>query len=223
MKIGIIVAMSKELALLLHNIEDESRVTVNNRNFYIGRIGRHEVVLAQCGIGKVNAAVGTLTLIENFHPSLIINTGVAGGTGTGARVMDIVAATAVAYHDVWCGPDTEWGQAADCPPQFDCPLPDDAFRDMDVKRGLIASGDIFVSDAATVERIRSLYPEAVAVDMESAAVAQVCHLKDVPCVVLRVVSDTPGATDDNMTQYTNFWDAAPGCTFDAVNTLLSNL
>ena len=55
MKIGIIVAMSKELALLLHNIEDESRVTVNNRNFYIGRIGRHEVVLAQCGIGKVNA------------------------------------------------------------------------------------------------------------------------------------------------------------------------
>ncbi len=94
MKIGIIVAMSKELALLLHNIEDESRVTVNNRNFYIGRIGRHEVVLAQCGIGKVNAAVGTLTLIENFHPSLIINTGVAGGTGTGARVMDIVAATA---------------------------------------------------------------------------------------------------------------------------------
>ena len=93
MKIGIIVAMSKELALLLHNIEDESRVTVNNRNFYIGRIGRHEVVLAQCGIGKVNAAVGTLTLIENFHPSLIINTGVAGGTGTGARVMDIVATT----------------------------------------------------------------------------------------------------------------------------------
>ena len=58
---------------------------------------------------------------------------------------------------------------------------------------------------------------------ESAAVAQVCHLKDVPCVVLRVVSDTPGATDDNMTQYMNFWDAAPGCTFDAVNTLLSNL
>ena len=115
MKIGIIVAMSKELALLLHNIEDESRVTVNNRNFYIGRIGRHEVVLAQCGIGKVNAAVGTLTLIENFHPSLIINTGVAGGTGMGARVMDVVVATAVAYHDVWCGPDTEWGQAADCP------------------------------------------------------------------------------------------------------------
>ena len=49
------------------------------------------------------------------------------------------------------------------------------------------------------------------------------QLKDVPCVVLRVVSDTPGATDDNMTQYMNFSDAAPGCTFDAVNTLLSNL
>ena len=215
--------MSKELALLLHNIQDESRVTVNNRNFYIGRIGRHEVVLAQCGIGKVNAAVGTLTLIENFHPSLIINTGVAGGTGAGARVMDVVAATAVAYHDVWCGPDTEWGQAADCPRLFECPLPDSAFHGIELKRGLIASGDIFVGDGATVDRIRSIYPEAVAVDMESAAVAQVCYLKDVPCVVLRVISDTPGAEPDNATQYMNFWDTAPTCTFDAVNALLARL
>lgn len=214
--------MSKELALLLHNIEDESRVTVNNRNFYIGRIGRHEVVLAQCGIGKVNAAVGTLTLIENFHPSLIINTGVAGGTGAGARVMDVVAATAVGYHDVWCGPDTEWGQAADCPRLFECPLPDDAFHGLALKRGLIASGDIFVSDAATVERILKVYPEAVAVDMESAAVAQVCYLKDVPCVVLRVISDTPGAAD-NVAQYANFWDTAPTCTFEAVGALLGKL
>lgn len=215
--------MNKELRLLLPLMADAATVTINNYTFHTGTIAGRPVVVTECGIGKVNAAAAALTLIEHFHPSIVINTGVAGGTGTGARVMDIVAATAVAYHDVWCGPDTEWGQAADCPPQFDCPLPDDAFRDMDVKRGLIASGDIFVSDAATVERIRSLYPEAVAVDMESAAVAQVCHLKDVPCVVLRVVSDTPGATDDNMTQYMNFWDAAPGCTFDAVNTLLSNL
>lgn len=222
MKIGIIVAMSKELALLLHNIKDESRVSVNGRNFYLGRIGRHEVVLAQCGIGKVNAAVGTLTLIENFHPSLIINTGVAGGTGAGACVMDVVAASAVAYHDVWCGPDTEWGQAADCPKFFECPLDEDAFHGLDLKRGLIASGDVFVSDAATVKRILDIYPEAVAVDMESAAVSQVCYIKDVPCVVLRVISDTPGVAD-NISQYANFWDTAPSCTFDAVNALLSKL
>ena len=74
-----------------------------------------------------------------------------------------------------------------------------------------------------MERIRGLYPDAVAVDMESAAVAQVCHLKDVPCVVLRVISDTPGAETDNMAQYANFWDAAPTCTFDAVNALLARL
>ena len=80
-----------------------------------------------------------------------------------------------------------------------------------------------MSDAATVDRIRGIYPEAVAVDMESAAVAQVCYLKDVPCVVLRVISDTPGATDDNVAQYLNFWDAAPTCTFDAVNALLARL
>lgn len=224
MKIGIIVAMDKELSLLTPLIKSMSTTSINDTVFYTGRIANHQVVALKCGIGKVNAAIRTLTLIENFHPRLVINTGVAGGTGHGAGVLDVVLASEVAYHDVWCGPGTVPGQAAECPPTFVCPLDDATVEKIlpDVKRGLIASGDIFVSHPEDVERILDLYPHAMAVDMESGAIAQVCHLKGVPFVCLRVISDTPGAAD-NIAQYENFWEDAPRHTFQLVSTLLDRL
>ena len=223
MKIAIIVAMGKELRLLLPLLEDQSQITLNDVEFHMGNIGRHEVIVTKCGIGKVNAAVGTLTLIEHFHPNLVINTGVAGGTGKGAGILDVVVASQVAYHDVWCGEGTKWGQAAGCPEAFDCALSDATVAGLgDVKRGLIASGDIFVAHKEDVDRILTLYPQAVAVDMESAAIAQVCHLKNVPFVCIRVISDTPGGAD-NIAQYENFWEDAPEQTFQTLSTLLGLL
>ena len=222
MKIAIIAAMSKELALRLPLIKDGSTVKANGMTFHTGNIGSHEVIATECGIGKVNAAIGTLTLIECFHPDIVINTGVAGGTGSGASILDVVIADRVAYHDVWCGPGTIAGQAAGCPSTFDCPLPDEIFKDMDIKRGLVASGDIFISRAEEVKKIRSLYPDAMAVDMESAAIAHVCYLKGVPFVCIRVISDTPGSAD-NIAQYENFWTDAPAHTFATLTTLLDRL
>ena len=225
MKIGIIVAMDKEMSLLLPMIKNESKTTINDTVFHTGSLGRHDVIAVKCGIGKVNAAIKTMTLIENFHPRLIINTGVAGGTGHGAGVLDVVLASEVAYHDVWCGPGTEPGLAADCPPTFVCPLDDTSVEKLglgDIKRGLVASGDIFVSHPEDVERILELYPEAMAVDMESGAIAQVCYLKNVPFLCLRVISDTPGAAD-NIAQYENFWEDAPRHTFETLNILLAGL
>lgn len=221
MKIAIIVAMDKELNLLLPLIDNAATVTVNDTAFHTGRIGRHDVVVLRSGIGKVNAAVATLTLIENFHPSLVINTGVAGGTGS-AQVLDVVIPARIAYHDVWCGPDTVWGQAAGSPKYFICPLPSELVTKLGAKTGLLASGDIFVSRAEEVEHILELYPDAVAVDMESAAIAQVCHIKNVPFVCIRVISDTPGATD-NLAQYENFWSDAPQETFETLTGLLDLL
>lgn len=221
MKIAIIAAMSKELNLLLPMIEDHTTVEINDTTFHTGHIGRHEVVAAQSGIGKVNAAVATLTLIENFHPNLVINSGVAGGTGA-AGIMDVVIPSRIAYHDVWCGPGTEWGQAAGSPLFFECPLPSDLVAELGARGGVLASGDIFVSKASEVEHILSLYPDAVAVDMESAAIAQVCHLKNVPFVCIRVISDTPGAAD-NISQYENFWDDAPRHTFEVLKHLIDRL
>lgn len=225
MKIAVIVAMDKELALLRPHIENESTVETNGFTYYTGRMGGRDVVAGKCGIGKVNAAVGALTLIDTFHPALVVNTGVAGGTGAGnppAQILDLVLASEIAYHDVWCGPGTERGQAAGYPARFVCPLPPQMRAQLGAREGLLASGDIFVDDTEDLRRILALYPDAVAVDMESAAIAQVCHLKDVPFVCLRVVSDTPGG-EGNMAAYCNFWNDAPARTFESVERLLALL
>ncbi len=226
MNIGIIVAMDKELSLLLPKVDKCSRTTVNDTIFYTGQMGRHTITAMKCGIGKVNAAIGALTLIENFHPALVINSGVAGGTGHGAGILDVVVASEVAYHDVWCGPGTIDGQAADCPARFAGAITETMLADMGIsekiKTGLIASGDIFVSREDDIKRILALYPEAIAVDMESAAIAHVCHLKNVPFVCIRVISDTPGAAD-NIAQYENFWDDAPKQTFDVLSNIVQSI
>ena len=226
MKIGIIVAMGKELNLLLPLLKNHEAVRIDDITFHRGGIGANEIVAMQCGIGKVNAAVGTLTMINEFAPQLVINTGVAGGTGAGAGIMDVVIGERIAYHDVWCGPGTEWGQAAGCPRFFTSstelvglPVFD---SDSTVRKGLIASGDIFVSRPEEVARFRELYPDVMAVDMESAAIAQVCHLRGVPFFVMRVISDTPGATD-NIAQYENFWEKAPEHTFSLLKLMLESI
>lgn len=222
MKIGIIVAMDKELSLLLPLMADVSEIIMNGFAFHTGALAGHDIVACKCGIGKVNAAVGALTLIENFHPMMIVNTGVAGGTGATAdpaRVLDVVLASEIAYHDVWCGPGTVPGEAAGCPARFVCPLPTEIRSQLNVKEGLIASGDIFVDNPADLRRILALYPDAKAVDMESAAIAQVCYIKNVPFVCIRVVSDTPG-DGGNAAAYESFWTAVPERTFDKVEKLL---
>lgn len=226
MKIGVIVAMDKEMQLLLPLLHDVEQSEVHGYTFYCGSMGQKSIIAMKCGIGKVNAALGTATLIDIYHPDLIINSGVAGGTGGNAGILDIVVATRIAYHDVWCGPGTEWGDAAGCPRFFHsseqvAALPSLAEGDT-VKHGLIASGDIFVADPAVVKRIRELYPDVDAVDMESAAIAQVCYLRKVPFACIRVISDTPGS-DDNIAQYNNFWEEAPRHTFGCLCQVIEEL
>ena len=221
MKIAIIAAMSKELELLLPLLENHSTINLNDAVFHTGTIAGREIVACQSGIGKVNAAISAPTLIENFHPSLLINSGVAGGTGR-SQILDAVIPDRIAYHDVWCGPGTVPGQADGFPAIFECPLPEKFVQKLGAKRGVLASGDIFVSKVEEVEHILSLYPDAVAVDMESAAFAQVCHLKNVPFVAIRIISDTPGS-GDNISQYQNFWSDAPQRSFAILQNLLEAL
>ena len=217
--------MDKELDLLLPLLCDASKISINGFSYHSGFISGNEVVVCKCGIGKVNSVIGALTLIDNFHPAIVINTGVAGGTGATddpARVLDVVLASQIAYHDVWCGPGTEPGAAFGCPARFECPLPPDIRRRLNAKEGLIASGDIFVDRPEDLRRILDLYPDAMAVDMESGAIAQVCWLKNVPSVCIRVVSDTPG-DGGNAAAYESFWKAAPERTFAEVESLLAIL
>lgn len=222
-KLGIIVAMGSELEMLLREMEGAAEVEKNGRKFYEGRVGEREVVAMQCGIGKVNAAVGALTMIETFAPEAIVNTGIAGGTGGGADVLDVVAGAEVGYHDVWCGPGNAPGQVQGFPERFA-----GAVELFDVaglesrgllKRGLIASGDRFVSTPAELAAVLAVQPEAMAVDMESGAIAQVCFQKNVPFLAIRVVSDTPGV-ENHLQQYCDFWSVAPERTFGILKELL---
>lgn len=228
MIIGIIVAMEKELDLLLPLLEDLQEPTeINGFKFYTGTLGRHGVIAMHCGIGKVNSAIGTLTLLDSFHPDYIINTGVAGGAGK-THVLDLLVADNVAYHDVWCGPGTEYGAAAGCPLYLK-PWQKviDIARELmpagdKTKFGLICSGDKFISTAEQVKEIRSHFPQVVAVDMESASIAQVCVLRNIPFNILRVISDTPGE-QENISQYESFWSDAPAETFSALTAILKQL
>ena len=200
MKIGIIVAMRKELDLLLP-------------------------LLKNSGIGKVNAAMGSLMLVNNFDPNFVINSGVAGGADLSVKVMDVVAGARVAYHDVWCGPESELGRVQGLPLYFEGAsrllelLPERA----DIHKGLICSGDQFIDTVDAVNRIKGNFPDALAVDMESGAIAQVCHLCKVPFLALRVISDSPGASHDNTRQYLDFWADAPQETFKLVKDIITQL
>lgn len=222
MKIGIIVAMGKELALLKPMLHDGSEKVIDGLTFHCGTVGSHEVVAMQCGIGKVNAAIGTVTLINNFAPDAIINSGVAGGADKSVNVMDVVVGARVAYHDVWCGPECPMGRVQGLPLYYEGT---EIFLNAieagdDVKVGLICSGDRFIDKMAEVEAIKGNFPEALAVDMESGAIAQVCCVRGVPFLSMRVISDSPGASHNNTKQYNDFWETAPQQTFQMLHNLL---
>lgn len=225
MKIGIIVAMGKELSLLEPLIEGKTTENYNHNTFLIGRIGPHQVIAIQCGIGKVNAAITTEIMISRYQPQLVINTGVAGAADKGLSILDVVVGSDIAYHDVWCGPENPVGSVQGLPlfyhseEHYALQL-----QGMEgVNLGLICSGDQFIDSAEQLDKIRSNFPQVLAVDMESAAIAQVCYLHKQPYLCIRVISDSPALEADNTSQYLNFWDEAPLRTFHIIQQLFMRI
>ena len=219
--------MQKELNLLLPLLSDTTTKTIDGYTIHSGNAGHNKVTVMQCGIGKVNATIGTVSLLNNFGIDLLINAGVAGGADNSVNVMDIIIGEEIAHHDVWCGPGTIYGEASGYPLYFKSDAgivdlvgltPDDR-----IKKGLICSGDKFIADIEEVNFIKKNFAKALAVDMESASIAQVCHLRNVPFFCIRVISDSPGANNDNITQYENFWDEAPKQTFGIIRDLLQKI
>lgn len=222
MNIGIIVAMERELEALRAAGVEGARLA---------------------GIGKVNAAMTATEMVLKDRPDCIINSGVGGGLSPVLKAGDIVVGTSVAYHDVWCGEGNARGQVQGLPPRFDADprlvdaareackeMPADAGNVVGealghlpggvVHFGLIAGGDEFVDNSASEERIMGLYPDAIACDMESAAIAHVCHVYNVPFLCMRVVSDVAGAHTET---YEGFWRDISGNSFAALKALLEQL
>lgn len=227
MKILIIAAMQKELTLLLNLIVSPKEVSVEGHRCYIGQVGSHEVIAAKCGIGKVNSALATQLLIKNFQPDLVINSGVAGSVDESMTIGDILVADKVAYHDVWCGPGTLYGEADGCPLFFSPHIMPDQILKNDksignISTGLICSGDKFITSPDEVMVIKHHFPDALGCDMESASIAQTCFKANVPFMIIRIMSDRPGG-GKNIEQYENFWEDAPSKTFSIVKSLIEKL
>lgn len=248
MKIGILTAMGSERARIEALLEDRRELVPEgaaavcpssgppssagsprtSRVFQVGRIGRNEVALSETGIGKVNAAVGALELIRAFRPDCLVSTGVAGGLDASLHVMDVVVGAEVVYHDADCGPGNEPGQIQGLPARYaaDPALLARALaihtEGVAVRGGLIASGDQFVSSKGQLAAIKKRFPEALAVDMESGALAQVCHLCQVPFLSFRILSDTPGV-DGHDRQYKDFWGEMANRSFSVTRHFLAAL
>ena len=173
----------RRISELLGNLKVE---TDGNWTFTTGSLGESEIVLHKCGIGKVNAAIGASELMRRYSPQLIISTGCAGGGQTSMEVKDVVVSTELTYHDVYCGEamgKTVYGQVQGMPARFKSPaeLVEKAMSlngevTARIHSGLFVTGDWFVDSREKMRSIVSLFPEAVAVDMESAAIAQTCHV-----------------------------------------------
>ncbi len=226
--IGIIVAMDAEFRLVKALLSHPKEEHVRHLHFVRGGIGKREVVLMKSGIGKVCGAVGTVEMIARYAPDCILNTGVAGGIDDSLRVMDVVVAEEVVYHDVWCGEGNRWGQVQGLPARYaaDRRLYEAALSvrsDVALCGGLLCSGDRFITDRAELAGIKKHFPEGLAVDMESGAIAQACHLYETPFLSCRIISDTPGKVENHLLQYLDFWAAAPEKSFEILSALLEKL
>jgi adenosylhomocysteine nucleosidase len=217
--IGIIAAIPEELQSLLDAMTDATVVTRAGRAFWVGDLFGCPVVAVLSRIGKVAAAITTTVLISEFGVRQVIFTGVAGGLGAGVRVGDVVVASSLLQHDIDASPLFPRfelpGLGVSCllPPTdltdlvhaaaskalvseaLSNVIPSLGLQQLGINHqptihlGLIISGDQFINSTAAVAALRDALPDALAVEMEGAAVAQVCHDFDVPYAVIRTISD----------------------------------
>jgi adenosylhomocysteine nucleosidase len=189
------------------------------------------VIVQKCGIGKVNAALGAADMISQYKPDVIISSGCAGGHGDDIKVQDVVVSSEIAYHDVYCGEaigHSVYGQVQGLPPRFqaDPTLLQKALSlqpsDVSLHAGLIVTGDWFVDTKDKMREIIGHFPEAKAVDMESAAIAQTCYLRHVPFISFRVISDMP-LYDTDASQYHDFWSTIADHSFQVTKTFVEQL
>ena len=213
-KIGIIVAMDKELQQLKQLFSAEN------------------VHVEKCGIGKVNAALGAQRMINEFHPDIIISSGCAGGNGDDINIQDVIVSREVTYHDVYCGraidDTTVYGQVQGLPVRYaaDPHLLEKAkalnIEGIIIHDGLIVTGDWFVDSKEKMRSIIEKVPEAKAVDMESCAIAQTCYINKVPFISFRVISDIP-LRDTDASQYHDFWNTIAEHSFQITKSFVESL
>ena len=203
--IGIIGAMPSELADIRRTLGDAEIVKKSGFDFYINQVNGKKIINACCGIAKVNSALCTQVLIDNFAPDCIINTGIAGGMNDDVQVCDIVISTEVLAHDL------DQLFLVDYPPYCGIFRADERLiakteeicKSFGIKsfRGRIVSGEAFISSNEVKKAIQNEF-NPYAVDMETSAIGHCCYLNNVPFVSVRCISDN--ADDDGAMSFDEF-------------------
>lgn len=198
MKIGIIGAMSVEVDALKAKLAECETVRVSGVDFFCGNLAGKDVVVAQCGIGKVFAAICAQTMILRFGVTHIINTGVAGTLSEKLSILDVAIADGVVQHDMDTSPIGDPVGLISGINKIVLPTSDymakiaaDVAGELGVKygRGIIASGDQFISSADRKRYIVDNFG-AIACEMEGAAIGHVCYANGIECLIVRAISDS---------------------------------
>ena len=200
MTIAIIGAMEEEVALLRDAMEVEEVRTIAHVEFTKGKLNHREVVLLKSGIGKVNVAIATTLLFEHYNIDYVINTGSAGGLHEEANIGDVVISTGTLYHDVdVTGFNYAYGQVPGMPAIYESNVSLVKKVESILYKigknywlGTIGTGDSFINRLDQMELIKKNCPSVIAIEMEAAAVAQVCHHYEKPFIIVRALSDIAG-------------------------------
>lgn len=203
---GIITAMQEEKQEIENIMENIEKIEIYNLSFIKGKINNSKVVLVESGVGKVNAARTTQILIDNFNIEAVINVGSAGAANNKLNIGDIVIGKSLVQHDFDItafghpkGYISNAGQYFNSDNQLIEQMKKAIKKldniDFNILIGRIASGDIFCTDMNMKEKIRNKF-EADAIEMEGAAIAQVCQLDNIPFIVVRGISDSPNGNNN---------------------------
>ena len=203
--IAIIGAMPSELVDIRRILGEAEIKNISGFDFYINQHCGKTIINACCGIAKVNAALCTQVMIDNFHPDCVINAGIAGGMDTKVKVCDIVISNEVLPHDL------DLHFLKDYPPYCGIFKADEKLMDTAEKtcadngvtsfRGRIVSGEAFITSTEVKNAIKDKF-DPYAVDMESAAVGHCCYLNKMPFVSVRCISDN--ADDEGAMSFDEF-------------------
>ena len=201
--IGIIAAMDVEIEALKERVGEFETFELASHTYYRGNIGNKTVIFSNSGIGKVNAAITTQVLIDNFKPDAIINVGIAGGLDKSLKHMSIVVADKLTYHDF---DHYLMGKYYPFTTEFYCDKnliekSKDIMKDEDIHVGTVITGDVFVDSTELQRQLHDKY-NALCVEMEGASIAHTSFANKIPFVVVRSISDF--ADDDSETDYENF-------------------
>lgn len=204
-KFGIIAAMQEEMHEIENIMEEKEIKKIYELNFVTGKINSVDIVLVEAGVGKVNASRTTQILIDNFNIEAIINVGSAGSANDELEIGDIVIGSKIVQHDFDItafghskGYISNVGQYIESDNKLIEKMQDTILKlkdkDFKIKIGTIASGDIFCTELKMKEKIRNKF-NADAIEMEGAAIAQVCKLDNIPFLVIRSISDKPNGNN----------------------------